>query len=251
MMMFSITSTASESDIRATMQAGYNSIGGSVEANLSAKQQSILQESKIKITSIGGDAEATLAMIRSGDWSQYFTNNAPLSSAAPMSYTFRNLGDGSIASVTETTEYNIRSCEATQSTPGTFNFLNAQNLGLPIPAPVKVMMGDVNGNGMQDLIYNHVSANSNQTVVAFSNGDGTFTMGSRRHPTAPHLPTVGANMRSEQAISTITAALIWSGTGWMARIQASSHYQTVMVHLKRCRKRKPVTPAGVLCTGSK
>ena len=177
MMMFSITSTASESDIRATMQAGYNGIGGSVQANLSAKQQSILQESKIKITSIGGDAEATLAMIRSGDWSQYFTNNAPLSSAAPMSYTFRNLGDGSIASVTETTQYNIRSCDATQASPGTFNFLNAQNLGLPISAPVKVMMGDVNGDGKQDLIYNHVSANSNQTVVAFSNGDGTFTMG--------------------------------------------------------------------------
>ncbi|MCA1803442.1 MAG: thiol-activated cytolysin family protein [Rhodothermaceae bacterium] len=176
MMMFSITSTASESDIRATMQAGYNGIGGSVEANLSAKQKSILSESKIKITSIGGDAEATLSMIRSGDWSQYFTNNAPLSSAAPMSYTFRNLGDGSIASVTETTEYNIRSCQATQATPGTFNFLNAQTLGLPIPAPVKVMMGDMNGDGSQDLIYNHVSANANETVVAFSNGDGTFTM---------------------------------------------------------------------------
>ena len=177
MMMFSITSTASESDIRATMQAGYSGIGGSVGANLSAQQESILQESKIKITSIGGDAEATLAMIRSGDWSQYFTNTAPLSSAAPMSYTFRNLGDGSIASVTETTEFNIRSCNATQATPGTFNFLNAQNLGLPIPAPVKVMMGDVNGNGMQDLIYNHVSSSSNQTVIAFSNGDGTFMMG--------------------------------------------------------------------------
>ncbi|TVQ85638.1 MAG: hypothetical protein EA393_13490, partial [Bacteroidetes bacterium] len=176
MMMFSITSTASESDIRATMQAGYNGIGGSVDANLSAQQKAILQESKIKITSIGGDAEATLAMIRSGDWSQYFTNTAPLSSASPMSYTFRNLGDGSIASVTEATEYNIRSCSATQATPGTFNFLNAQNLGLPIPAPVKVMMGDMNGNGMQDLIYNHVSPSSNQTVIAFSNGDGTFTM---------------------------------------------------------------------------
>ncbi|TVQ06824.1 MAG: hypothetical protein EA361_19100, partial [Bacteroidetes bacterium] len=172
-----ITSTASESDIRATMQAGYSGIGGSVDANLSAQQKTILQESKIKITSIGGDAEATLAMIRSGDWSQYFTNTAPLSSAAPMSYTFRNLGDGSIASVTESTQYNIRSCTATQATPGTFNFLNAQNLGLPIPAPVKVMIGDVNGNGMKDLIYNHVSANSNQTVVAFSNGDGTFLMG--------------------------------------------------------------------------
>ncbi|TVQ66903.1 MAG: VCBS repeat-containing protein [Balneolaceae bacterium] len=87
------------------------------------------------------------------------------------------MGDGSIASVTETTEYNIRSCEARQETPGTFHFLDAQTLGLPIPAPVKVLMGDVNGNGMQDLIYNHLSASSNQTVVAFSNGDGTFTMG--------------------------------------------------------------------------
>jgi hypothetical protein len=178
MMMFSITSTADESDIRATLQAGYNGIGGSVDANLSAQQKTILQESKIKITSIGGDAEATLAMIRSGDWSQYFTNTAPLSSAAPMSYTFRNLGDGSIASVTEATEYNIRTCDAIQATPGTFNFLNAQNLGLPIPAPVQVMMGDVNGDGNQDIIYNHVSAGSNETVVAFSNGDGTFTMGS-------------------------------------------------------------------------
>ncbi len=177
MMMFSITSTASESDIRATMQAGYNGIGGSAEASMDAKQKAILQESKIKITSIGGDAEATLAMIRSGDWSQYFTNTAPLSSAAPMSYTFRNLGDGSIASVTESTEYNIRSCDATQATPGTFNFTAVQNLGLPITAPVKVMMGDVDDDGNQDLIYNHVSASANETVVAFANGDGTFTMG--------------------------------------------------------------------------
>ncbi|MFW5707231.1 MAG: thiol-activated cytolysin family protein [Bacteroidota bacterium] len=178
MMMFSLTSTADESDVRATMQAGYNSIGGGVDVNLNDKQKTILQEAKIKITSIGGDAEATLAMIRSGDWSQYFTNSAPLSSAAPLSYTFRNLGDGSIASVTETTEYNIRSCDASQATPGTFSFLNPQNLSLPISAPVKIMMGDVNGDGNQDMIYNHVSSSSNQTVVAFSNGNGTFTMGS-------------------------------------------------------------------------
>jgi hypothetical protein len=185
MMMFSLTSTASESDIRATMQAGYNSIGGSVEANMSAKQQSILSESKIKITSIGGDAEATLAMIRSGDWSQYFTENAPLSSASPMSYTFRNLGDGSIASVSETTEYNIQTCTAKQSTPGTFDYSLAQDLTLPISAPAKVMMGDVDGDGNQDLVYNHLSANLNETAVAFSNGDGTFTMS----PTTSHSAT--------------------------------------------------------------
>jgi hypothetical protein len=211
MMMFSLTSTASESDIRATMQAGYNSIGGSVEANLSAKQQAILAESKIKITSIGGDAEATLSMIRSGDWSQYFTNNAPLSSASPLSYTFRNLGDGSIASVTETTEYNIRTCNAQQATPGTFNFMDPQNLGLPIPAPVKVLMGDVNGNGMQDLIYNHVSANSNQTVVAFSNGDGTFTMGTpTSHSATPPYPWSQYDVRTGDFNNNGITDLVWN-----------------------------------------
>jgi len=177
MMMFSLTSTASEDEIRATMQAGYNSIGGDVQAGLNAQQKSILQNSKIKVTSIGGDAKATLAIIESGDWAQYFTENAPLSSAAPLSYTFRNLGDGSIASVSETTEYNIRACTAEQATPGTFTFGEVQNLSLPISVPAKVMMGDVDGDNDQDLIWNHVSAGKNETVVGFSNGDGTFTMG--------------------------------------------------------------------------
>jgi len=178
MMMFSITSTASEDDIRATLQAGYNSIGAGGEVSLDAKYKSILEESKIKITSIGGDAEATLAMIRTGDWSQYFTENAPLSSASPMSYTFRNLGDGSIASVTETTEYNVQTCTARQATPGTFEFTLAQDLSLPVSAPATVKMGDVNGDGNEDIIYNHISANLNETAVAFSNGDGTFSMSS-------------------------------------------------------------------------
>jgi hypothetical protein len=186
MMMFSLTSTASEEDIRATMQAGYESIGGSVDANLSAKQQGILRESKIKVTSIGGDAEATLAVIRSGDWSQYFTENAELSSASPLSYTFRNLGDGSIASVTETTEYNIKTCTARQATPGTFDLREAQDLSLPIPTPVTTHVADVDGDGNADLVWNHLGT-TNETAIAFASGDGTFVspMAVQHPETAP------------------------------------------------------------------
>jgi hypothetical protein len=71
MMMFSLTSTASAEAIRATMQAGYESIGGSAGASLDAQKKKILEESKIKVTSIGGDAEATRAVIRSGDGPQF------------------------------------------------------------------------------------------------------------------------------------------------------------------------------------
>ncbi|MEM8487344.1 MAG: thiol-activated cytolysin family protein [Bacteroidota bacterium] len=177
MMMFSLTSTASASDIRATMQAAYNGIGGGGSANLDVKQKKILEESEIQVTSLGGDADATLAVIRSGNWADYFTDDAPLSSAAPLSYTFRNLGDGSIASVTESTDYEITTCEAKAATPGTFDFRDVQSLSLPISTPAKVLMADVDGDGDDDLVWNHVSAGSNETVVATANGDGTFTMG--------------------------------------------------------------------------
>ncbi len=177
MMMFSMTSTASESDIRATMRVAYEGIGGGGAGDLSTKQQTILQESEIRVTSLGGNAEASLAIIRSGNWADYFTDNAPLSSAAPLSYTFRNLGDGSIASVSETTEYNITTCEARAATPGTFTFRERQSLSLPIGTPATALMGDVDGDDDQDIIWNHVNASSNETVVGFSNGDGTFTLG--------------------------------------------------------------------------
>ena len=107
MMMFSLTSSASETEIRAMLNAAYDGIGGNVKANLSAKHKSILESSKIAITSLGGDADATISMIRSGNWKDYFTDSAPLTSASPLSYTFRNLGDGSIAKITETTEFSI------------------------------------------------------------------------------------------------------------------------------------------------
>ncbi|MGH1362396.1 MAG: thiol-activated cytolysin family protein [Calditrichia bacterium] len=186
MMMFSMTSTASETDMRATLNAAYNGIGGGGSASLSAKQSSILQQSKIAITSLGGDAEATISMIRSGDWSQYFTNSAPLTSAAPLSYTFKNLGDGSIAKVSEATDFNITECQAKVAIPGTFNFLPEESMALSIPTPATTLQGDFNGDGKGDFVFNHLSGTSNETVVALSDGNGSFSMSSPvSHPAAP------------------------------------------------------------------
>ena len=214
MMMFSLTSTASEEDIRATMQAGYESIGGNVDANLSAKQQEILQQSKIKVTSIGGDDDATLRIIRSGDWSQYFTGeNVALSSAAPLSYTFRNLGDGSIASVTEATEYNIKSCTARQATPGTFDLRDGATLSVPISTPFSTTTADVDGDGNDDLIFNHRQA-ANEIAIAFSNGDGTFTAPqASTHPASPEGGWATADFVTADLENDGSYELIWSRVG--------------------------------------
>ena len=189
MMMFSMTSTASEKDIRATMQAAYDNIGSGGKISLNAKQKSVLQNSEIKVTSLGGDAKATIAMIKSGNWADYFTDSAALSSAAPMSYTFRNLSDGSIATVSETTEYNIKTCMAQPATPGTFTFLDVQPLGLPISAPAKPLIADINNDGRDDIIWNSLTTNSNETIVGLSNGDGTFTMLTDRIHTHTAVPS--------------------------------------------------------------
>ncbi len=182
MMMFSLTSTSSEQEIRSALNAAYNGIVGSGSVSLSAKNKAILKESKLAVASLGGDAEATIAMIRSGDWSQYFTKNAPLSSAAPLSYTMRNLGDGSIATVGETTEYNIKTCKANASS-GVFHFLpEVIDDAPPVAAPARVAVGDFDGDGRDDLVFNH-AGEDNEVYAARSHGDGSFTFDRKvRHP---------------------------------------------------------------------
>lgn len=114
---FSFTSSASEEEIRATLNATYEAAtsGGSVD--LSAEQKKILSEAEIKVVAIGGEADHALAVIRSGKLRDFFKADAALSSAVPISYSVRNLGDGSNALVTETTEYSVKSCRPKPADP--------------------------------------------------------------------------------------------------------------------------------------
>lgn len=213
MMMFSLTSTASRSEIEAAMNAAYDGIGAGGSASLDAKQQKILEEAKIEVTSIGGDGQNVIDVIRSGNWRDYFTEDAALSTAAPLSYTFRNLGDNSIASVTESSNYEIRTCQARQATPGSFDLQDAATLSVPISTPFTTIIADVDGDGSDDLVFNHLSA-SNEIAIAYSNGDGTFRAPQvRTHPDAPmggwaNSDVVVADLENDGAYE-----LIWSRVG--------------------------------------
>jgi len=110
MMAFTFTSTATASEIKAALNAAYKGIF-SASASLSTQHKKVLEEGRISVTSLGGESSATIAVIASGDWRQYFTAAAKLTSAYPISYTFRNLRDGSIAKVSEGTQYEIKECQ--------------------------------------------------------------------------------------------------------------------------------------------
>jgi hypothetical protein len=108
MMMLTMTSSMEASRMEAALAASYAGIGGTVEA----QHLEVLQNSKIELVTIGGPEDAALGYLKTGNLGEFFNTRAPLTTAAPLSYTLRNLADPdySIADVSETTEYTIREC---------------------------------------------------------------------------------------------------------------------------------------------
>lgn len=107
-LMFSFSSDSSSDAISATLNALYDA--GDFGADLTAEQEVVLATSEIRVATVGGDAQHALDLIRQNNLGAYFAEDAPLSTAKPISYTVRSLKDNTIARVSETTEYNLRDC---------------------------------------------------------------------------------------------------------------------------------------------
>jgi hypothetical protein len=106
LMVLTMTSSMEASRMQAALQASYAGISGSV----GAEHLETLQQSEIKLVTVGGDAQAALDFLRSGNLGEFFKDDAPLTTAVPLTYTLRNLGDNSIAKVSETTSYELMEC---------------------------------------------------------------------------------------------------------------------------------------------
>lgn len=148
MLTFTFTSTASEQEIKAALSASYT--GGS--ASLNASQKKLLNEAEVQVVTVGGNESAARAVIQSGNLKDYFSSSAALSTARPISYELRNVGDNSIAKISETTNYNITECTAS---PVDID---------PIGAQVQVRLEsitvhdacDSGGNGSDGEIYGRI-----------------------------------------------------------------------------------------------
>lgn len=103
MMTLTMTSSYDETRMAAALEASYKFIGGTLDA----QHIETLQNSSIKLVTLGGDAQDALDFLRTGNLGDYFMSNAPLTTAVPISYTLRNLSDNEIAKVSEIAEYDI------------------------------------------------------------------------------------------------------------------------------------------------
>ncbi|MCK4657174.1 MAG: thiol-activated cytolysin family protein, partial [candidate division Zixibacteria bacterium] len=111
MMMFTMTSSAHTDSMKMAIEGSYSGFT-QYSVEVQASLRNILQSSEYTIISIGGPASTVLDMIKSGNLNDYFKTDASLTTAVPLAYTLYNLADGSIATVSETTEYDVRECSA-------------------------------------------------------------------------------------------------------------------------------------------
>jgi hypothetical protein len=179
MMVFAMSAKAEASAIAGSLRASWQAIGAGGSASLSAKDSAILKESEIRITQVGGDQSSALAAIRSGNLADYFTDTAPLTSAAPLWFELKSL-TGEVALVSEPGEYTVTTC--TPKLPGTFDYQAEQALSIPFTAGTQrqTTQADVDGDGRMDLVFNERRSAPalNRVHVALASGDGAFTLAS-------------------------------------------------------------------------
>lgn len=105
MLIFTLTTEASESEIDAALKASYEAIVGG--ASLSAQAKNVLKNSstQITVTSVGGTTAATSELIKSGNLADFFKKSAPLTSMRPISYTVNTVRENRLAAMARTTDY--------------------------------------------------------------------------------------------------------------------------------------------------
>ena len=168
-MMFSFTSTASEADIQATLNAMYN--GGEFGGELSTDLQQILSEAEISVVTVGGDADHALSLIKDNNLAAFFTTDAPLTSAKPISYTIRNLKDNSVARVSETTDYNIRECTESSPTGAEYDIQLTRIVAIALPDIDPVLDSPHQAEiyytfYLEGLAGPQIAANLNKSIIA-------------------------------------------------------------------------------------
>lgn len=116
-MTLTMTSSHSIEEMKAALDASYETVGANGEGSIATEHLQVLNESSIRVVTVGGDADNALALLRSGSLRDFFAYDAAITTAKPISYTVRSLADNAIAKVSETTSYNLTECTAVPLEP--------------------------------------------------------------------------------------------------------------------------------------
>lgn len=171
---FTMTSTASRSDIEAMLRLNVKTLAAGGSLALDAKSTNINQSKKITLASIGGSGADALAAANSGDWGAFFKKQLALTQAVPIMVDYANLYDNSPAGVTEVTQATEEVCTPQLVVPGPFDFglqdLHERPAG--IGAITQAASGDFDGDGIGDVVWNELVGNTNRLYVGYGSKSG-------------------------------------------------------------------------------
>lgn len=175
---FTLTSTASRSDIEAMLRASVKTLVASGSLQMDAKSTNINKSKKITVAQIGGVGAAAITAAESGDWGAFFKQKLQLTEAAPILVEYRNLYDNSPAGVTENTQATEEVCTPQIVVPGPFDFALEDSHERPagIGAVQQVASGDFNGDGISDVVWNELAGNTNRLYVGYGNKTGRLSI---------------------------------------------------------------------------
>ncbi len=108
-MMFSATSTASMSDLKAALSASFSSFAGGGSGSAAGGHEGVLENSEITVVTLGGSEEGVSRMIKDGNPEAFFEGTTVVTSSVPIAYTLKDLR-GNVVKVGETSEYDLTTC---------------------------------------------------------------------------------------------------------------------------------------------
>jgi hypothetical protein len=163
MLTYTLSTTASSSDIQAMLKASVKTLAGSTSLQLETKLQKVQDSSTVEMVSIGGNQTTALTAAQTGDWGAFFQEDLKLTTAVPISMEFKNLYDNTPAGVTEAGTYTEEVCTPQIVVPGPYDF-GLEDLH-ETPSSVdniqQVASGDFNGDGAMDLVWDHIIGDEN------------------------------------------------------------------------------------------
>ncbi len=178
MVTATISSTSSKADIEAMIKLSYKALTSDGTVTLNSKLQSVLENSQKSLVSLGGNSALAQSALNSGNWSEFFSTNIEVTEAVPLMVSFKNIHDNSPAGVTEKTEHTEETCEPYVMVDGTYDFQPTQVHAVPegLSGSNQVKASDVNGDGIQDLVWNSAAGTTNQLYHTIGSASGEFSV---------------------------------------------------------------------------
>lgn len=164
-LMYSFTSSESRRKIEAALEFSYDSPVGGVDGYASAELQQTLKNAEIEVLAIGGPNTGVKQLIQDGDLASYFEAELELNQVEPISFNLRNLGDNSLAKVSNTTDYDVETCTSIKA-------------ALPQPTHWWQAEGNADDAGNHNTFENNLEYGAGKYGQAFAmNGEDSYIAG--------------------------------------------------------------------------